>query len=106
FRRPSLSRPPSLICALSLHYALPISSSFSASAAALSGNDASKSINSLPASWPSSQAVHFSSNVFINVLQQSLEFLAGIKQARHDRANRAAQRLGNFVILHLFDLFH
>src|SRR4029453_3261515 len=63
-----------------------LASAFSASAAALSGNDASNSASSRPLSCPSSHAVHFSSNVFINVPQQILQFLARIKQTRHHRA--------------------
>src|SRR5882724_6161152 len=81
-------------------------SAFSASAVALSGSEASNSVSSLPLSWPSSHAVHFSSNVFINVLQQILQFLARIKEARHHRANRATERFCNFVILHLFNFLH
>ena len=38
----------------------------------------------------STQAVHFSSNVFINIPQQILQFFPRIKQARHDRADGAA----------------
>src|SRR3984893_7475881 len=81
-------------------------SRFSASAAAKSGNDDSNSTNSLPLNWPSSQAVHFSSSVFIHVSQGILQFLAGIKQTRHHRADGAAQALGNLMILHLFNFFH
>src|SRR5439155_19249446 len=78
----------------------------SASAAALSGSEASNSDSSRPLSWPSTHAVHFSSNVFINVSQQILQFLARIKQARHHRADGASKCFCNFVILHAFDLFH
>src|SRR5436309_973099 len=81
-------------------------SAFSASAAALSGSEASNSVSSLPLSLPSSHAVHFSSNVLINVLQQILQFLACIEQARHHCANRAAERFCDFVILHFFNLLH
>src|ERR1051325_2694000 len=72
---------------------------FSASAAPLSGSEASNSDSSRPLSWPSTHAVHFSSNVFINVPQQGLQFLACIKETRHHRANRASDGLCNFVIL-------
>src|SRR4029434_2581546 len=81
-------------------------SAFSASAAALSGNDASNSASSRPLSCPSSHAVHFSSNVFIHVPQQILQFLARIKQTRHHRAYGATECFRDFMILHLFDLFH
>src|ERR1051325_2645096 len=79
---------------------------FSASAAPFSGSEASNSDSSRPLSWPATHAVHFSSNVFINVPQQGLQFLACIKETRHHRANRASDGLCNFVIWHAFDLFH
>src|SRR5262249_6454385 len=63
-----------------------LASAFSAAAAALSGKDASNSDSSRPLSCPSSHAVHLSSNVFIDVSQQILQFLACIKQTRHHRA--------------------
>src|SRR5207249_4504904 len=83
-----------------------LASAFSASAEALSGSECSNSDNSRPLSWPSSQAVHFSSNVFINVPQQILQFLACIKQTRHHRANGAPQSLCNLVVLHVFGFLH
>src|SRR5437762_6898588 len=83
-----------------------LASAFSASAAALSGNDASNSDNSRPLSFPSSHAVQLSSNVFINVSQLILQFLARIKQARHHRAYRATECFRDFMILHLFNLLH
>src|SRR6266481_6405242 len=64
-------------------------SAFSASAEALSGSDASNSDSSRPLSWSSSHAVHFSSNLFIHVSQQILQFLARVKKARHDGADGA-----------------
>src|SRR3982074_233522 len=81
-------------------------SCFSTSAAALSGNDASNSASSLPASCPSIQAVNFSSNVFINVPQQSLQFFAGVEKPGHDRADRAVERFCDLVILHVFNFLH
>src|SRR5436190_3281398 len=79
---------------------------FSASAAARSGSDASNSTSSWPASSPSIHAVHFSSNVFIEVPQEVLQFFSGVEKPGHHCADRAAQRFRNLVVLHVFGFLH
>src|ERR1051325_7574223 len=81
-------------------------SCFSASASVRSGREASNSTSSFPFSWPSSQAVHFSSNVFINISQQILEPFSRVEQPRHYRSNRTSQHFGDFIVLHVFRFFH
>src|SRR4030095_1771475 len=79
---------------------------FSASAAALSGSEARNSSSSRPVSWSSIQAVHFSSNVFINILQQVLQFLPRIKQSRHHSADGTTECFRDLVVLHVFGFLH
>src|ERR1043165_339410 len=81
-------------------------SRFSASAAARSGNDASNSASSSPVNSPSIHALHFSSNVFIEVPQEVLQVFSGVEKPGHHRADRTAQRFRNLVVLHVFGLLH
>src|SRR3954471_5461103 len=81
-------------------------SRFSASAAAKSGSDASNSTSSWPASSPSIHAVHFSSNVFIEVPQEVLEFFPGIEKSRHHRTNGTTERFRDLVVLHVLSFLH
>src|SRR6266849_1601979 len=81
-------------------------SRFSASAAALSGREASNAASSVPVSSSSSHAVHFSSNVFIEIPQQVLQFFPRVEKSRHDRANGTPERLRNLVILHVLGFLH
>src|SRR5687767_14586552 len=55
---------------------------------------------------PSSQRIRSWSSVgvFISVFQQFLEFLAGIEQPRHDRAQGTRHHLRNFLISQAIDL--
>src|SRR5438270_13350737 len=81
-------------------------SRFSASAASLSGSEASNSISSAPVSSPSIHAVHFSSNVFIEVPQKVLQFFPGVEKSRHHGADGTPERLGNLVVLHVLGFLH
>src|ERR1700744_4549226 len=66
----------------------------------------SKAARSAPVNLPSTHAVNCSSNGFIDVFQQGLEFLAGVKQAGHDGTERTAHLLGDLGILETIDFAH
>ncbi len=59
-----------------------------------------------PESRPSTQAVNFSSKVFIHIPQHGLHFFAGVEKPGHHRADRAFQRVGDLLVLHPLDLAH
>src|SRR3954469_1658314 len=81
-------------------------SRFSAWAVTRSGSDASNSIRSSPVNAPSIHAVHFSSNVFIEVPQEVLEFFPGIEKPRHHGADGTTERFRNLVVLHVLGFLH
>src|SRR6476619_1465692 len=81
-------------------------SRLSAWAAARSGSDASNSVSSPPVNSPSIHAVHFSSNVFIEIPQEVLELFASVEKPGHHRADGTPQRLGNLVVLHVLGFLH
>jgi len=58
----------------------------------------SNSASWLPLNLPSTHAVYLSSKVFINIAEQGLEFLAGVKKSGHHSANGAAEHVSNFLV--------